>query len=77
MVTRIKKYQEKSSLESLILRDRLGLSRYRNQNEREENKRKILLDLALKKMQSKEKEDYISLGFRRRKIRIKPPFKKD
>ena len=70
MKKRVKKYEETSPVEFLVLREKLGLKRYRKTAKRDEDKRKILLELALKKIEEKEKDDFISLGYRRRKVKI-------
>jgi hypothetical protein len=70
MKKRVKKYEETSPIEFLLLREKLGLKRYRKTTKRDEEKRKILLELALKKIEEKEKDDFIPLGYRRRKVKI-------
>jgi hypothetical protein len=70
MKKRVKKYEETSPVEFLLLREKLGIKRYRKTAKRDEEKRKILLDLGLKKIEEKEKDDFISLGYRRRKVKI-------
>jgi len=70
MKLRIKKYEEGSPVEFLLLRERLGIGRYRKCLKRDEEKRKILLKLGLKKIEEKEKDDFITVGFRRRKVKI-------
>lgn len=70
MKTRIKKFKEVSPVEFLALRDRLGFGRYRKTAKRDEEKRNILLELGLKKMEDKEKDDFIPAGYRRRKMKI-------
>jgi hypothetical protein len=70
MKKRVKKYEETSPVEFLLLREKLGLKRYRKTTKRDEEKRKILLELALKKIEEKEKDDFIPLGYRRRKVKI-------
>lgn len=70
MKVRRKKYEDVSPIEFLLLRDRLGLKRYRKSTERDEEERKILLDLALKKMEEREKDDFIPVGYRRRRVKI-------
>ena len=70
MKHRIKKYEEVSPVEFLLLRERLGMGRYRKHTKRYEEKRKILLELALKKIEEREKDDFIPVGYRRRKVRI-------
>jgi hypothetical protein len=68
-VTRTK-FEDISPVDFLVLREKLGIKRYRKMSVRAPEKRKLLLDLALKKIEEKEKEDYILLGFRRRKVNI-------
>jgi hypothetical protein len=70
MKVRMKKYEEVSPVEFLLLRERLGIGRYRKNMKRDEDKKKILLDLALKKIEEKEKDDFILTGFRKRKVNI-------
>jgi len=67
---RVKKYEDVSPVELLVLRDRLGLKRYRKSTKRDKEEREILLDLGLKKMEEKEKDDFIPLGYRRRRLKI-------
>jgi hypothetical protein len=70
MKVRIKKYEDVSPVEFLVLRDKLGLRRYRKTAKRDEGERKILLNLGLKKIEEKEKDDFIPLGYRRRRLKI-------
>jgi len=70
MKKRVKKYEETSPVEFLLLREKLGLKKYRKTTKRDEEKRKILLELGLKKIEEKEKNDFIPLGYRRRKVKI-------
>jgi hypothetical protein len=70
MKKRVKKYEETSPVEFLLLREKLGLKRYRKTTKRDEEKRKILLELSLKKIAEKEKDDFVPLGYRRRKVKI-------
>ena len=70
MKVRRKKFEEASPIDSLLLREKLGLKRYRKQVKRDPEEREILLDLAIKKMEEKEKDDFIPIGNRRRKIKI-------
>jgi len=70
MKKRVKKYEETSPVEFLLLREKLGLKRYRKTTKRDEEKRKILLELGLKKIEEKEKDDFILVGYRRRKVKI-------
>lgn len=68
----MKRFEEISPVDFLLLRDKLGIKRYRKTKKRDEEKRKILLNLNLERMEEKEKDDFISLGFRRRRINITP-----
>jgi hypothetical protein len=70
MKARIRKYEELSPVEFLLLRQKLGLKRYRKSAKRDEGERRILLDLGLKKIEEKELNDFIPIGFRRRKVKI-------
>ena len=72
MKARVRKYEESSPVEMLLLREKLGLGRYRKSVKRDEGKRKILLGLGLEKIEEKEKDDFVSIGFRRRKVRVFP-----
>lgn len=65
-----KKYEDISPIEFLVLRDKLGLKRYRKTVKRDEEERKILFELGIKKIEEKEKDDFIPLGYRRRKVKI-------
>lgn len=68
MKIRTKKFKDSSPIDFLILREKLGIKRYRKMSRREPEKRKLLLDLALKKME--EKEDFILISYKRRKVNI-------
>jgi len=70
MKVRRKKLEEISPIDFLLLREKLGIKRYRKQVKRDTEKREILLDLAIKKIAEKEKDDFIPIGYRKRKIRI-------
>ncbi len=70
MKVRRKKFEEVSPIDSLLLREKLGIKRYRKQVKRDTEEREILLDLAIKKIAEKEKDDFIPIGYRKRKIRI-------
>jgi len=62
--------QKASATEMLLLRDRLGLRKYRKTAKRDPEKRDLLLELALKKIEKAERDNYISLGFRKRRVRF-------
>jgi 5-methylcytosine-specific restriction endonuclease McrBC GTP-binding regulatory subunit McrB len=70
MIRRAKKYEDISSTDFLLLREKLGFKRYRKTLMRNAEKRRILLDIALKKIEEKEKEDFILLGYRRRRLKV-------
>ena len=70
MKQRIRKFEEGSPVEFLLLREQLGMKRYRKRLQRDEEKRKLLLELGLRKIEEKEKEDFIPLGYRRRKVKL-------
>jgi hypothetical protein len=70
MKRRIRPFEEQSPLEFLLLREKLGLKRYRKTLARDEEKKQILLQLGLKKIEEREKNDFLPLAFRRRKINI-------
>ncbi|MGB9715918.1 MAG: hypothetical protein ACPL1G_05885 [Thermodesulfovibrionales bacterium] len=70
MKLRKRKFKETLPIESLLLRDRLGIKKYRKYAKRDPDKKEILLRLALKKIAEKEENDFISIGYRRRKICI-------
>jgi hypothetical protein len=70
MKRRLKKFEEGSPVEFLLLREQLGMKRYRKGSKRDEEKRKILLELGLKRIKEKEKDDFILLGYRKRKVKL-------
>lgn len=57
-----------SPIEMLLLRDRMGLRRYRKTARRDPEKRDLLLELALERIAKAERSDYILVGFRRRRV---------
>ncbi len=73
MKQRRRKYEEGSPVEFLLLREQLGLGRYRKHLKRDGEKRKILIEFGLKKIEEKEKDDFIPMGYRRRKVKIISP----
>ena len=62
--------QQTSAVEMLLLRDRLGLRRFKKTAKRDPEKKELLLDLALKKIEKAERDDFIQVGFRRRRVRF-------
>jgi hypothetical protein len=61
-----------SSVEMLLLRDRLGYKRYRKTAKRDPEKRRLLLEMALDKIAKAERDNYIVIGPRRRKVIFRP-----
>ncbi|MDH4196885.1 MAG: hypothetical protein OEW05_05710 [Candidatus Aminicenantes bacterium] len=59
-----------SAVEMLLVRDRLGLRKYRKTTKRDPEKREILLELALKKIEKAERDNFITVGFRKRRVRF-------
>jgi hypothetical protein len=62
--------QRTSATEMLILRDRLGLRKYKKTAKRDPEKKELLLQLALKKIEKAERDDFIPVGFRKRLVRF-------
>ncbi len=65
-----RKYQDRSAVDFLLLRDKLGLIRYRKQMKSYEEERRILIDLGLKKIQEREEKDFILIKYKRRRLEI-------
>jgi hypothetical protein len=59
-----------SSAEMLLLRDRLGLRRYRKTVKRDPEKRKLLLEMSLKRIEKAERDNFILVGFRKSRFRF-------
>ena len=70
MKLRKRKFKDISPLAFLLLRDELGFQGYQKQVPRHEEEREILIDLAMKKIAEKEKDDFIPQGFRKRRVKI-------
>lgn len=70
MKIRKRKYEEISPVDFLLLRERIGIRRYRKTTKRAEEERGILLEMALKRIEEKEKDDFVPLGFRRRRVTL-------
>ncbi len=51
MKIRMRKYEEVSPVEFLLLREKMGIGKYRKTTPRDEEEKKILLDLGLKKIE--------------------------
>jgi len=54
----------------LLLRDRLGLRKYKKTAKRDPEKKELLLQLALKKIERAERDNFIPVGFRKRRVRF-------
>lgn len=67
---RVRKYEDLSPIEFLLLRESLGLQRYRKNRKRDEEEKRILIELGLKKIEEKERDDFIPVDRRRRKVNI-------
>jgi len=60
-----------SSSDMLVLRDRLGLGRQRKTISREPGKSALLLELALSKIEKAERDNFVLVGFRKRRVRTR------
>jgi hypothetical protein len=54
----------------LLLRDRLGLRKYKKTAKRDPEKKELLLELALKKIEKAERNNFFPVGFRKRRVRF-------
>ncbi len=70
MKVRRKKFTEKTASVTLLERERFGLGRYRKRQERDPEKRRILIELALERIREAELTDYLPAGFRRRRLKV-------
>jgi len=62
--------QKTSATEMLLLRDRLGLRKYKKTAKRDPEKKELLLQLALTKIEKAERDNFIPVGFRKRRVRF-------
>jgi hypothetical protein len=62
--------RQTSATEMLLLRDRLGLRKYKKTAKRDPEKKELLLQLALKKIERAERDNFIQVGFRKRRVRF-------
>jgi hypothetical protein len=62
--------RQTSATEMLLLRDRLGLRKYKKTAKRDPEKKELLLQLALKKIERAERDNFIPVGFRKRRVRF-------
>ena len=69
MRERRRKYEERGAVDFLLLRDRLGMGRFRKTRARATEKKELLLELWLKTIEERERNDYILLAPRRRRLK--------
>jgi hypothetical protein len=62
--------QHASATEMLLLRDRLGLRKFKKTAKRDPEEKELLLQLALKKIEKAERDNFIQTGFRKRRVRF-------
>jgi len=72
MKKRLKKFEDVSPMEFLLLREKLGLGRYWKITKRDEEGGRNFSELGLNKIEEKEKDDFILLGYRRRTVKTIP-----
>jgi hypothetical protein len=70
MRIRLRKYENISPVDFLLLRDKSGLRRYRKTAKRDPEERKVLLNLALKKMEEEDLRNFTLLRYKRRRVKI-------
>jgi len=70
MTSRVKPFRKESVVELLLLRDKLGLQKYRKTLSRDPEKRQILLELALEKIKKAELNNFKPLGNHKRRFRV-------
>ena len=57
--------------EMLVLRDCLGIGRRRKAIRRDPEKRALLLELALRKIERAERDNFAIVGVRRRRVQVR------
>ncbi len=67
---RKKTFEEKSPVDARLERERLAIGRYVKSVPRDPEKRRLLLDLAVGRVRRAEDDDYLLVGFRRRKVKL-------
>lgn len=70
MAKRTRKYEEINPIEILLLRESLGLNKFIKRGKRDRLKKEILLRIALKKIEESEKDNFVKIGERIRKVKI-------
>jgi hypothetical protein len=69
MTSRVKPFRKESVVEILLLRDKLGLQKYRKTLSRDPEERQILLELALEKIKKAELNNFKLIGNHKRRFR--------
>lgn len=72
MKERIRPFKKDSATEVLVLRDQLGMRRYRKRLQRNPEEKEILLHLGLNKIRKAEKTGFLPIGFRKRRLQLLP-----
>jgi hypothetical protein len=72
MKERTRPYEKGSPIEGLLLRDRLGMKKFRKRLKRSSEEREILIKLALNKIRKAEKKSFLPIGFRKRRVKLLP-----
>ena len=63
-------FVEISPLAARLERQRLVIGRYVKSTPRDTEKRRILLDLAVERVRTAEQDDYLRVGFRKRRVKL-------
>lgn len=63
-------FEEISPLEARLERQRLVIGRYVKSAPRDPEKRRILLELAIERARMAEQDDYLRVGFRKRRVKL-------
>jgi hypothetical protein len=70
IIERRRPFVEKSPIEAVLLRQKLGFGHYRDCRPRDPEKRRILIELALAKARQVDRYDYEKVGERRRRVNV-------
>lgn len=68
MIRKSRPMRKLSATEFLVMRDKLRLGKYRKRVKRDPEEQAILLELALTKIKKAERDNFIAIGFRRRRV---------
>jgi hypothetical protein len=69
MRPRVKPFRKESVVELLLLRDKLGLQKYRKTVPRDPEEKQILLESALEKIKKAEQNNFKPIGDHKRRFR--------